>query len=280
MEQWDRRIVWRQGDVLSADAVVSLGLVANAADARSHIAVVVSHDCDLAQEPDVEPVVEVIIGQRVGSPQGQFTHAKNPRRLHVPATDVDSTTWIELTATSRRSIPKLEFFKHAPSEKITIASAHLSTLQHWLAARYRRSAFPDEFDRRLRKSRVAERLSKILEPSGDHIIAVFFDVDGGDNREHEGENDPFMLSIDLVYSTANDPTAAEATAQRASLDIKAEFNKRCFDEQTRTWRNIELQACTAISDEALTYAMSRKLKRWNADHVSLRAEPPQPMMTD
>ena len=56
------------------------------------------------------------------------------------------------------------------------------------------------------------------------------------------------------------------------------FRERCFDQKTNKWREIELLECTPISDESLTYAMSLKLKRWNADHISLRAEPVQPMV--
>lgn len=277
MGEWDRQIGWRQGDVLSADAVASLGLAADA-DPTSCLVVVVSHDCDLAQDPRVEPMVEVMVGRRVGKPDGNFTHAKNPRRLHISATEAGAPIWIELTATSRRPIAKPEFCKHARSDSISIASAHLVTLQHWLAARYRRSAFPDEFDRRLKDSGIATRLSKILEPSGDRILAVFFDVDEGTIRQHDGEDDPFMLSIDLVYTTAADPQAAEAAAQKVASEIEAEFRKRFFDNEVRRCRNFELLACTTISDEALTYAMSRKLKQWNAEHLSLRTDPAQPMI--
>jgi hypothetical protein len=115
---------------------------------------------------------------------------------------------------------------------------------------------------------------------GNHILAVFFDVDEGAEREHDGDDDPFTLSIDLLYSTAIDPTAAEAAACTAAEEITAVFRERCFDKQTNRWRNIELLNCTPISDEALTYAESRKLKRWNADDISLRTDPAQPMLIE
>ena len=123
-------------------------------------------------------------------------------------------------------------------------------------------------------------MAKILEPLGNHIVAVFFDVDEGVEREHENADDPFTLSIDLLYSTDTNSTAAETAALTAAEDITAAFRDRCFDKTTNKWRAIELLTCTPISDEALTYAMSLKLKRWNADHISLRAEPVQPMVDE
>jgi hypothetical protein len=70
-------------------------------------------------------------------------------------------------------VPKLDLCGHAPSATLRIDSAGRNTLQHWLAARYRRSAFPDEFDRHLVGTGVADRLKKILAPLGNHIVAVF-----------------------------------------------------------------------------------------------------------
>jgi hypothetical protein len=90
MGEWDRRIPWRQGNILTADAVASLRLVPNA-DPTLHAAVVVSHNCDLVQSPDIEPMVEVIVGRRVDRPDGNFTHSKNPRLLHISAAEAGST---------------------------------------------------------------------------------------------------------------------------------------------------------------------------------------------
>jgi hypothetical protein len=264
---------------LTADSVISLQLAPDA-DSAAHLAIVVSHDCDLVQSPDVEPMVEVIIGRRVDDPDGNYMHGKNPRRLHVSAVEAGSVAWIELTATTRRSVAKEDLSGHAPSTTLLIDSNSLSTLQYWLAARYRRSAFPDAFDRHLGERGIARRLAKILEPTGNHILAVFFDVDEGIVREHEGDDDPFTLSINLLYSTASDPDYAETAANEAAEAIKTVFHDRCFDPKIGRWRGIELLDCSAISDEALTYAMSLKLKRWNADYISLRAEPAQPMIEE
>jgi hypothetical protein len=279
MGEWDRRTPWRQGHVLTADTVAALRL-APEANLDSLVAVVVSHDCDLAQGPSIEPAVEVIVGQRIAAANGNFTHGKNPRRLHIPAAEAGVAFWVELTATARQSIPKQGLAAHVPSATILINSASRNTLQCWLAARYRRSAFPDAFDKHLADTRIAERIARVLEPLGNHIIAVFFDVDEGVDRDTKNAEEPFTLSIDLLYSTENEPVAAEAAARKAAEAITSVFHERCFDTKTNKWHAIELLGCAAISDEILTYSMSLRLKRWNADYISLRAEPPQPMIAE
>jgi hypothetical protein len=278
MAEWDRRTPWRQGHVLTAETVVALQLVSD--EDNPPLVVVASHDCDLAQDPSSEPVVEVIIGRRVDKADGNFTHGKNPRRLHVSGIDGGAAICIELMAPARRSVAKQDLVRHLPSATVLIDPAHRNTLQYWLVARYRRSAFPDAFDSHLVETGVARRIAKILEPLGNQIVAVFFDVDDGIEREHANATDPFTLSIVLLYSTDTEPTVAEAAAATAAGAITAAFRDRCFDKATNKWRGIELLSCVPISDEALTYAMSLRLKRWNADYISLRAEPAQPMVVE
>jgi len=185
-----------------------------------------------------------------------------------------------LTAIARKMVSKLDLAGHLPSATISITPAGRNALQHWLAARYRRSAFPDAFNKHLADTRLADRIARILEPLGTHIVAIFFDVDERMEREHESDQDPFTLSIDLLYSPEIDPTTSEAAARKAAEAITGAFRDRCFDTKTNQWSAIEVLGCMPISDEALTYSMSLRLRRWNADYISLRAEPPQQIVGD
>jgi hypothetical protein len=271
MAAWDRKTPWRQGHALTNEAAVALGLVSEKAVATA-IVMVVTHDCDRTQDPEVEPSIEVIIGARVAAANGNFTHAKNPRRLHLPCMENGSAMYLELLATGKREIAKDHFAARLPNTSLEVTPNNLSILQRWLAARYRRAAFPDEFEDRLRRTGVGERIKRILEPLGTHLVAIFFDVDEGKEVERNGPDDPYMLGIDLLYSTESDPAAALSAAEQAASAISAAFRERCFIAG-KGWQEIELLECEPISDEAMSYAMSTRLKRWNADYLSLRAEP-------
>jgi hypothetical protein len=89
MGEWDRRTLWRQGCILTANTVASLQLAGDA-DSTRCVVVVVSHDCDLAQSPDREPVIEVIVGRRVDgpetSPMARIRDSSTfPRRRGIPS---------------------------------------------------------------------------------------------------------------------------------------------------------------------------------------------------
>ncbi len=276
MVAWDRDTPWRQGHVLTSESNVALGVV-RAEDAGSAVAVVISHDCDLAQGSETEPSVEIIVAKRIDAANGNFTHAKNSRRLHLECVVDGVTAYLDMQAQGKREIKKDDLAGHAPSPNVIVKPEDRSVLQRWLAARYRRAAFPDEFERRLNDTGVSKRIGKILEPLGRHLVAVFFDVDDGEERDREGAEDLYVLRIDLLYSTEDDPAAALEAAEKAATSIAAAFRDRCFDVGAG-WKWIELVGCEPISDEAMTYAMSTQLKRWNMDYLSLRADPPaEPM---
>ncbi len=270
MPAWDRQTLWRQGHTLTSEAAVALGLIQAAAKS---LAIVITHDCDLTQSPDVEPCVELIIASRTKVPDGNFTHAKNPRRLHLPVQENDKLACLDLRATDKRLVPKDALAAHLPNDAVTLTSDNKSVLQRWLAARYRRSAFPDEFDRRLQDTGLNKRIAKILEPLGTQIIAVFFDVDQGQPVERKDTEDPYALAIQILYSTEYDPGVALKAAEDAAVLILKAFREACFDSAKGIWRHIELLDCQPISDEAMTYSMSLQLTKWNADYLSLRAEP-------
>src|SRR5215467_8853325 len=105
MATWERSTPWRQGAVLTTEATAALGL-SDGHNPGEAVAAVISHDCDLPQGADVEPVVEVIVGRFVGESDGTYTHCKNLRRLHLPYSCGQQKRIVELEQWQRRSVPK------------------------------------------------------------------------------------------------------------------------------------------------------------------------------
>jgi hypothetical protein len=276
MVDWERGgIPWRQGQFLTKDAAVNLKLVVPA-NKEIEIPIVVSHDCDISNRPEIEPYIEVILTTLVDASDGNCTHSKNPRKLHLSAKQGDIDVYLELLATGKRLIPKKKLVEFEPNNEFVLPDKELLTLQRWLAARYHRSAFPDAFDHRLNCTGLYKAIVKILKPLGYHIIAAFFDIGNGENVKRNAD-DVYTLAIYLVYSTENDPLKAERETQKAAQSISKAFEKHCFDADSNSWRNIELVECLPIADEAITYAQSRILKKWNIDYLSFRTDPVQPL---
>jgi hypothetical protein len=278
MAEWSRETPWRQGHVLTDETVDRFALRAAQAP-ESIVAVVISHDCDLAASPDKEPEVEVIVGRLIEKADGNFTHAKTPRTLHIEFATAEGGRFVELAATRKVRISKSDFADHEPRPEFNLGPAQQSILQRWLGARYRRSAFPDAFEKRLDKSGADRRLSKMLKPVGEHIRGIFFDVDDGNEVQREEPDDTYALAIVLVYTSQPHGHESEALALKVKEQIESLFEELFFNENN-SWKNIELVECIVISDEALTYAQSLMLKQWRLEHLSLREEPQESMMEE
>jgi hypothetical protein len=275
MAEWLRENPWRQGHVLTKDCAAELGLK-HSENATDTVVVVISHDCDLAQDQAVEKFCEVIIGREIDGKDldGNCANAKNVRRLHMEFSAGSEKITVELEANQKLLVDKARLASYQPSDVARLSANEKTILRSWLAARYNRASFPDEFERRLTKGakKAYEKLVKIFKATGDDLIAIFFDVDKGREIDRDGPDDPYELVIYVLYSVEKDPDKAKAVATGAVEAIRTIFEKEFFVGEK--WRNIELASCDAISEAAMTVRMSRQMNRWHIDYMSLRENQP------
>lgn len=168
MVKWNRDTAWRQGDLLGNNAIEALRLHYEATPEKI-VVIIASHDCDLAQNPEHEPSIEVVVGCLTDK-DGNCTHAKNARKLHIEFTG-ECAFWAEFEATSKIIIDKIELNQFAPRTDARLSTENHAIFQMWLASRYRRSAFPDEFERRLiKETRLGEKIVRAVRPHGELIM--------------------------------------------------------------------------------------------------------------
>lgn len=276
MQDWNRETVWRQGFFLDKDAILALKL-SDKVNLNNIVVIVATHDCDLTQQPDVEPMLEVVIGCLVDIPQGNFTHTKSPRKLHIEVKKEGSIVFAEFLAKNKISITKEHLAKFLPNNVLSLDTENINLFQRWLALRYRRSAFPDEFESRLKSKpiKLDEKISGILRKHGVSITAVFFDVDEGRDLPKANSDDTYLLDITIIYGDKPDYNAALDAAEKARDAIKTIFKNKLYKPDSDNWVDIELRDCEAMSENALTYKQSTNLKQWRLEHISFSETPIQ-----
>lgn len=277
MAEWDRDTPWRQGNLLGSDAIDALKLRHPEFQEKT-LVVVATHDCDLAQHPDAEPRIEVVVG-RLTEKDGTYVHAKSVRRLHIVFSGAGSF-WVEFDAIAKVSVAKTDLAPYSPRPDAHLTPESHATFQMWLASRYRRSAFPDEFERRLtRDTKLAERIAKAVKPHGDLIAGVFFDVDDGAEVTRDGAADTYTLDITILHTAEPDFLAAEKAATHVAKAIETAFREKLF-APTKMWQHIELRSCEPVSESVMSYLQFKRLKRWRLDHISLAADPQQSVLAE
>lgn len=276
---WTRDTPWRQGHILPQDAIKELGLsLSDAPDATCVVAI--SHDCDLANHDlQVEPDVEVIIGRLLQKGDGNFFWAKNPRTLHLDAQHRGVDVVVELIATAKRPVSKNLLAAFIPDATHSFSGKSLSVLRSWLGVRYNRAAFPDAFVNRLSKLKTDKGLAKLIEPVGNLLSAVYFDVDGGKEIDR-ADGSPYDLKIFLAYPPGDDPEQAADQIEELEASIDTLFMKKHFDTTADTWHGIALRACMSISEDDFPVSKTRLLTQWRLEYMTLKADDEQPADPD
>ncbi|QXP89623.1 hypothetical protein [Methylococcus capsulatus] len=256
---------WRQGDLLTREAAAALGLVAAVDEERRVI--VITHDCDLPHGSEL--CIEVIVAELVVKEDPQLSYAKNPRRLHIAYEGISAAPLIlELRHGDRRSVPKGDFAERAVKDhSLALSIEAKRVLKQWLAARYGRPAFPNEFEERLRKRKVERKIAKILEHDAKYLIGLFFDL--GEQRGTEVvEGEPYALSVSVVYDANEGGVDARGAAERVAMQLRELFENTYGKPDVAT--EIALDACEAVADTYLTLADLRRVDQWRLEYISLR----------
>ncbi len=268
---WTRFTLWRQGHVLSQEAIVALGL-AGTEQVEQTRGVVISHDCDLANEDlNVEPDVEILIGQVVDKLDGNFAWGKSPRTVHLSMARAAGPEFIELVQTRRCTVQKSDLARFNPSADHTLDLRGLTTLRSWLSSRYNRAAFADTFVNRFRhETKGEERLVNLLKSSGDLISHVYFNIEGGHTVERD-PGDPYVFSVVLVFDPGADEEVSMDRAEELAEKVEVELGKRLKDRSS-----LVLRSCMAQSEAAITVYQAKLLMQWRLEHMTTRADEPQP----
>ena len=235
------------------------------------LAVTISHDCDIANDNlDAEPDVEFIFARILSEQDGNYTHGKNPRTLHLQYEHVGKTIFLELVASKRARVPKTILEAVQPDQTylpINIGSQYV--LQSWLAARYRRHALPNSLVDRLGD------VFKYMEKEGKKNSAgvLSFQLSYEPERELTPE-EAYELWINIVYVT--DEAKYESMAKEMAKSLNDKFKQLL--EKKKDYGKVDLRRCEAVSEMEFTLRDMRDTVEYHLEHVSYRTEPPGPIV--
>jgi hypothetical protein len=264
--EWDPNTSLYQGAILPRTVTSRLGLTLPGHEGDT-LAAIVSHDCDLVTKPAEEPFVELMLGCPIESLQSGCTHAQSTFKLHIEYLREGLAYPLEFVAINKASIRKTELAGVEPDPQLSLPEAGRDTFQAWLAARYRRAAFPDSLIGRLKP--VRDKISRLGKKNPRAIIGIWMSF------EPQGElsdDIPYELWISVVYSTR--VSGADIVASEAAESLRREFEGRFLVHGA--WQGIDLRRCTALSDTEFTLRDLQQTHQWRLEYISLRQTPPEP----
>lgn len=263
---WSRNTIWRQGSVLLQKDFQAIGLTSASNVA---LAIAISHDCDIANDNlEAEPAVEFIFARILEQRNGNYTHGKNPRTLHLDYTHNEKPVFLELLASERLTVQKDKLKTVQPDKTYQLVGSR-EVLQSWLAARYRRHALPNSLVERLRE--VFSYIERKGKKNSSGILSFRLSYDPKDELP---PGEVYELWLNIVYITDKDEyrVMAEEIAQR----LKAEFPKLLA--KTTGCGEVTLSQCEAFSEMEFTLRDMRETVEYHLEYLSYRTEPSGPVI--
>jgi len=237
------------------------------------LAVVVSHDCDCVSSEEKEPYLEIVRASFVQAPKAEYTHGKNPRVLHLALSTTESSPVAEFHINNRQFLPKKSFSEAVPDAGTYLGEKERRELAHWIAARYRRGAFPDALVARLEP--LKGTLSKIAKENPFSILGIYIGFDP--QSEIIDPNEPYEVDIAIVFDAdvSGSDHAAKVAEDRIRSKAELEFKTK-ETELGILWRSIHLGLCEAIADTSFSLKSALEMTLYRFEYISLRQDPPAP----
>lgn len=265
---------WRQGSVFPTTAHSALTAYARCPIYATDCCIVLTQSCDIVfADFDLEPTVELVLARKLDSPtDGNFTHARSARRLHFHVETSGMELGYEAYIRDRFTAPRQLLADYAPDDKRGLSDSDYSDLIAWVVARYKRDAFPDAFNERIRAT-VEQKIKPALKKL-PKIKALYLSLHTWDELP-----DKAVYQMQLVVTLNSEDfenISVRQPIEKGALQIATALND-CS--------GVVVEEATVLSEKDVSLDMLRYYGRWNFDYLSFKdpakhVQPPSPAFGD
>lgn len=265
MRHWMENLGWLQGSVVKKENIAQLLELAGKKELvidDSIVLIVASGSCDVASLGDL--VIEFSVARYIDRVDGNFNYNKNPRLLHCCLeVATASNLYIKLEAYEKIGISKNLILEGiAPDAEIIFLQNELIFYVDWLAARYKRPAFPTEFDRRIDVAWNKGKRRKAAAKVSDKLIGIYAKV-YPDNEITDSEN----YSVDLLALIVPNLTQEEL---RPIQELIAQYKAALLAAR------MDVGLEKIVDEFKVSVGSLKQYKRFNLDELSYKNNDPLP----
>lgn len=260
---------WLQGSIVKRENVAQLLKLIGKSDLIDNpdvILIVASGSCDIANEADL--VIEFSIARSIQEIKSNFSYNKNPRCLHCTLESASSSNLhLELKAHEKIGILKEQIPQGIePNSEFKFTQKELDFYVDWLAARYKRPAFPTEFDRRIDRAWDKNKRRKAAKKVSSKLIGIYAKV-YPDREITLSEN----YSVDLLALTVVELSIDD---QKAIEQLIGQYKQALLDA------NMNVGPEKIVSEFKVSVGTLKEYKRFNLDELSYKNDDPLPPEID
>lgn len=268
MDNIDRDVIkgngWALGKIFSNKSASSIcSLIREEHKGDNCIFIAVTHDCSVIIPSLInEPFLEYLAVKQIDKENGQFTNARNIRRLHLEIEQNGEVAWYEATMAMRGFVCREKIVECLTDDRYSLTTESLNILKRWLANRYISQTFPDRFNQ-LTNSLVKGSKSPLIKAFNTNVgkacHSIFISLTP-DNRDLI-EDESYGVVIALLF---RDEIAIEIG--RDGIDEFGEKIKAILDSV----KSLDPVEVIALAEFDATYSQIVKMSRWQLDYVSIK----------
>lgn len=259
-----KAVGWALGKIFSRETAQPLvDLIDAAHKPDGHVFIAVTHDCSvISSSLTNEPFLEYLSVFPIDTGNGQFTNARNIRRLHLQIEVDGELVWYEAAMRLRGFVNRIPLATCTPDPRYVLPDDSKAILKRWLANRYVSQTFPDKFNQltgALVKDSKAPLIKAFNTEVGKACNSIFISLTPSDRDIEAQEN--YEVVIALLF---RDELAMEVG--RDALDAFADEIAVILE----TIQGLDPVSVHALAESDATYSQIVKMSRWQLDYVSIK----------
>lgn len=259
---------WLQGSLVKQENVLQLlNIIGDAAlisDKPNIALIVASGSCDVANPSDL--FVEFSVARYRDNVEGNYNFNKNPRRLHCNLeSSMANGFCIELLAYEKFSIAKSQIPEGiSPDPGIKFSDNELFFYVEWLSGRYKRPAFPSEFDIRINKVWNKEKRKKEASKVSENVMGIYAKVYPDTEIEADEKYDVDLLAIVV-------PDLDKQGKDYIKIEELLKKYKEFLEKAKMKVGPIQI-----LPESKISLSTFKQYKRFNLDELSFKENHPLP----
>lgn len=268
MRYWMESCGWLQGSLVKQENVLDiLNIFGDAdliSDFRNIALIVASGSCDVANPGD--PYIEFSVARYRDNVSGNYNFNKNPRTLHCKLeSSMTNDFCIEMQAHEKISITKSKITEGIRADPgVKFSDQELFFYVEWLSGRYKRPAFPSEFDNRINnewnKDKRKKESSRVSEKVMGIYARVFPDAEIGADDKY---------AVDLLAIIV--PDLDKDGEDYAKIENLLDKYKKVMEKV-----KMDVGPIKILPESKIALSTFKQYKRFNMDTLSYKENHPLP----
>lgn len=246
---------WFQCAALTEKASKKIATANDMGCKQGDVLILVNQDCDILNPSyEKEPFAEFLLAEKIpGKPDPRYSKGKNSRLLHFRI----GTDCYQARAHNRITVPRRMLEKEKPNPKFILDADTKDLIPYWIGKKYFRTAFPDEFNKRLEPA--LRKISKALKKDSDDIEELYILLDPMEELEEGAE-----YQVMLIATVSKDEISIIESVQDTVNKIAGDMND-CD--------GIKVRKPHAIRNKDVSLADIQEMDIWDVyDYLSVSDE--------